>query len=151
MFRGVTILNLDAKGRLAIPSRHRERLETLSGKRLIVTVDRDRCLLLYPESEWDIIERQFASLPALDPTARALQRLYVGNAQEVDIDVQGRILLPGHLREFASLDKRVAFVGQGVKFEIWDESAWHIRTEAALNDLAITELARESGLGALTL
>ena len=141
MFRGVTILNLDAKGRLAIPSRHRERLETLSGKRLIVQ----------PEAEWDIIERQFASLPALDPTARALQRLYVGNAQEVDIDVQGRILLPGHLREFASLDKRVAFVGQGVKFEIWDESAWHIRTEAALNDLAITELARESGLGALTL
>ncbi|BCU05618.1 division/cell wall cluster transcriptional repressor MraZ [Allochromatium tepidum] len=151
MFRGLTILNLDAKGRLAIPSRHRERLETLSGTRLIVTVDRDRCLLLYPEPEWDIIERKFAALPALDPTARALQRLYVGNAQEVDIDAQGRILLPGHLREFASLDKRVAFVGQGAKFEIWDESAWRARTEAALNDLALNALATDSGLGTLTL
>ncbi|MBK1654576.1 division/cell wall cluster transcriptional repressor MraZ [Allochromatium vinosum] len=151
MFRGVTIVNLDSKGRLAIPSRHRERLEAMSGTRLVVTVDRDRCLLLYPESEWDIIERKFAALPALDPTARALQRLYVGNAQEVDIDAQGRILLPVHLREFASLDKRVAFVGLGVKFEIWDESAWCARTEAALNDLAIAELATESGFGSLTL
>ncbi|MGQ9659248.1 MAG: division/cell wall cluster transcriptional repressor MraZ [Thermochromatium sp.] len=151
MFRGLTILNLDAKGRLAIPARYRERLEALSGTRLIVTVDRDRCLLLYPEPEWEIIERQFAALPAFDPTARALQRLYVGNAQEVEIDTQGRILLPSHLREFASLDKRVAFVGQGVKFEIWDESAWRARTEAALNDLTLNALAADSGVGTLTL
>ncbi|MTW22010.1 division/cell wall cluster transcriptional repressor MraZ [Allochromatium palmeri] len=151
MFRGLTIVSLDAKGRLAIPSKHREQLEELSGSRLVVTVDRDRCLLLYPEPEWIIIERQFAALPALDSTARALQRLYVGNAQEVDIDAQGRILLPRYLREFAALDKRVAFVGQGVKFEIWDESAWQARTEAALNDLAINELAMASGLGTLTL
>jgi len=151
VFRGVTIVNLDAKGRLAIPSRHRERLEELCGSRLIITVDRDRCLLLYPEPEWIIIERQFAALPALDPTARALQRLYVGNAQEVDIDTQGRILLPRYLREFAALDKRVAVVGQGVKFEIWDEPTWHARTEAALNDLDITALAMASGLGGLTL
>lgn len=151
MFRGVTIVNLDAKGRLAIPSRHRERLDELSGSRLIVTVDRDRCLLLYPEPEWVTIERQFAALPALDPTARALQRLYVGNAQEVDIDPQGRILLPRYLREFAALNKRVAIVGQGVKLELWDEPTWQARTEAALNDLDITALARESGLGGLTL
>ncbi|QGU31847.1 division/cell wall cluster transcriptional repressor MraZ [Thermochromatium tepidum] len=151
MFRGVTIVNLDAKGRLAIPSRHREQLEAMSGTRLVVTVDRDRCLLLYPESEWEIIERKFATLPALDPKARALQRLYVGNAQEVDIDMQGRILLPAYLREFAALDKRVAFVGLGVKFELWDESAWRARTEAALNDLDLNALATDSGLGTLTL
>ena len=104
-----------------------------------------------PEPEWEIIERKFAALPALDPTARSLQRLYVGNAQEVDIDAQGRILLPQYLRDFASLDKRVAFVGQGIKFELWDEHAWHTRTEAALNDVAIGDLALESGLGTLIL
>ncbi|MBK1716479.1 division/cell wall cluster transcriptional repressor MraZ [Thiocystis violacea] len=151
MFRGVSIVNLDAKGRLAIPSRHRERLQETCDSHLVVTVDRDRCLLLYPEPEWEIIERKFAALPALDPTARSLQRLYVGNAQEVDIDAQGRILLPHYLREFASLDKRAAFVGQGIKFEIWDEQAWHARNEAALNDVAIGDLALAAGLGALTL
>ena len=151
MFRGISIVNLDAKGRLAIPSRQRERLQTICDSHLVVTVDRDRCLLLYPEPEWEVIERKFAALPALDPTARALQRLYVGNAQEVDIDTQGRILLPQHLRDFASLDKRVAFVGQGIKFELWDESAWQARNEAALNDAAISELALTAGLGSLTL
>ncbi len=151
MFRGVSIVNLDAKGRLAIPSRHRERLREICGAHLIVTVDRDRCLLLYPEPEWEIIERKFSALPALDPTARSLQRLYVGNAQDVDIDAQGRILLPQYLREFASLDRRVAFVGQGIKFELWDEHAWNARNEAALNDAAIGDLALQAGLGSLTL
>jgi MraZ protein len=151
VFRGVSIVNLDVKGRLAIPSKHRERLQELCESRLVLTVDRDRCLLLYPEPEWSIIERKFAALPALDPTARSLQRLYVGNAQDVEIDAQGRILLPQYLRDFAALDKRVAFVGQGVKFEIWDEDAWNLRTEAALNDAAISELALASGLGSLTL
>lgn len=150
VFRGISIVNLDAKGRLAIPSRQRERLQERCDARLVITIDRDRCLLLYPEPEWVIIERKFAALPALDPTARALQRLYVGNAQEVDIDTQGRILLPQHLRDFASLDKRVAFVGQGIKFELWDEAAWQARTEAALNDSAISELALAAGLGTLT-
>ena len=151
MFRGVSIVNLDTKGRLAIPSRHRDRLEEMCDSHLVVTVDRDRCLLLYPEPEWEGIERKFIGLPALDPTARALQRLYVGNAQEVDIDAQGRILLPQHLRDFASLDKRGAFVGQGNKFELWDEQAWNERNEAALNDAAIGDLAMKAGLGSLTL
>ncbi len=151
MFRGVSIVNLDTKGRLAIPSRQRERLQSICDSHLVVTVDRDRCLLLYPEPEWEVIERKFAALPALDPTARALQRLYVGNAQEVDIDTQGRILLPQHLRDFASLDKRVAFVGQGIKFELWDAAAWQARNEAALSDAAIGELALVAGLGSLTL
>jgi MraZ protein len=151
VFRGVSIVNLDAKGRLAIPSKHRERLQETCDSHLVVTVDRDRCLLLYPEPEWEIIERKFAALPALDPTARSLQRLYVGNAQEVDVDAQGRILLPQHLRDFASLDKRVAFVGQGIKFELWDEQAWNARNEEALNDTAIGDLALAAGLGTLTL
>ncbi|EGV32071.1 Protein mraZ [Thiorhodococcus drewsii AZ1] len=151
MFRGVSIVNLDAKGRLAIPAKHRERLQETCGSHLVITVDRDRCLLLYPEPEWEIIERKFAALPALDPTARSLQRLYVGNAQDVDVDAQGRILIPQYLRDFATLDKRVAFVGQGIKFELWDEDAWTSRNEAALNDAAIGDLAQANGLGSLTL
>lgn len=151
MFRGVAIVNLDAKGRLAIPSRHRDRLQASCESHLVITVDRDRCLLLYPEPEWEVIERQFAALPALDPTARALQRLYVGNAQEVDVDAQGRILVPPYLRDFAALEKRVAFVGQGIKFELWDEAAWQACTDAALNDSALGELALTAGLGTLTL
>jgi len=151
VFRGVSIVNLDAKGRLAIPAKHRERLQETCGSHLVITVDRDRCLLLYPEPEWEIIERKFAALPALDPTARSLQRLYVGNAQDVDVDAQGRILIPQYLRDFATLDKRVAFVGQGIKFELWDEDAWTSRNEAALNDAAIGDLAQANGLGSLTL
>lgn len=151
MFRGVSLISLDAKGRLAIPAKHRERLQQICDSHLVVTIDRDRCLLLYPEPEWEIIERKFAALPALDSTARSLQRLYVGNAHEVDIDAQGRILLPQYLRDFAALDKRVAFVGQGNKFELWDEDAWHQRNEAALKDAALLELAQASGLGSFTL
>ncbi|AHF04884.1 cell division protein MraZ [Marichromatium purpuratum 984] len=151
MFRGVSLVNLDAKGRLAVPARYRERLRAACDSQLVVTVDRDRCLLLYPESEWDTIERKLAALPAFDATARAIQRLYIGNAQDVEMDAQGRILLPQHLRDFATLDKRVAFVGQGAKFELWDELAWNARTVAALNDTAIDELAAAAGLGSFTL
>ncbi len=151
MFRGSFTVNLDAKGRLAIPAKYRERLQLLCDSRLVATVDRDRCLLLYPEPEWEVIEHKLAALPAFDDTARAIQRLYIGNAQDVEIDAQGRILLPQYLREFASLDKRVVVVGQGAKFEIWDELAWNERNERALNDKGIGELASAAGLGSLTL
>jgi MraZ protein len=151
VFRGVFIVNLDTKGRLAIPAKYRERLQASCDSQLVVTVDRDRCLLLYPEPEWELIESKLAALPAFDNTARAIQRLYIGNAQEVEMDAQGRILLPQYLRDFASLDKRVAFVGQGSKFELWSEPAWNARNEAALSDEGIGELAMAAGLGSLTL
>lgn len=151
VFRGVFIVNLDAKGRLAVPAKYRERLQSSCDSQLVVTVDRDRCLLLYPEPEWSLIESKLAALPSFDSTARAIQRLYIGNAQEVEMDGQGRILLPQHLREFASLDKRIAFVGQGSKFELWDEPAWNARNDAALNDAQIGEMAMAAGLGSLTL
>ncbi len=151
MFRGSFTVNLDAKGRLAIPAKYRERLQSICESRLVVTLDRDRCLLLYPEPEWEVIERKLAALPSFEVQSRNIQRLYVGNAHDVEIDAQGRILLPQKLREFASLDKRVVVVGQGAKFEIWDEQAWDQRNEAALNDEGIGELASAAGLGTLTL
>jgi MraZ protein len=124
LFRGVTTLNLDAKGRMAIPARYRDALRECCDSKLVLTIERDRCLLLYPEPTWADIERQIAALPSFNTAARMLQRLYIGHAHEVEMDGQGRILLPPELREFANLDRRVAFVGQGKKFELWDEGAW---------------------------
>ncbi|HSP01193.1 MAG TPA: division/cell wall cluster transcriptional repressor MraZ [Thioalkalivibrio sp.] len=124
MFRGVANLNLDAKGRMAMPSRYRDRLvETCEG-RLVITVDRDGCLLVYPQPEWERIEQALMSRPNMDRQVRRLQRLLVGHATECDLDGQGRILLPTPLRDYAALDKRVVLVGQGNKFELWDEDTW---------------------------
>ncbi len=126
MFRGVSTLNLDAKGRMAVPSKYRDRLGDQSDGQIVITVDRsDPCLLMYPLPEWEDIERKLVRLGNLNPTARALQRLLIGHATEVDIDNSGRILIPTPLREFAQLDKRIILAGQGNKFEIWDENSWN--------------------------
>lgn len=120
MFRGVTKVTLDAKGRLAIPTRYRPRLMEQGGGKLIVTVDAGHILLLYPFPEWTLVEQKLNALPTTNPRARQLQRLLVGHAEEVDMDGAGRVLLPPALREFATLDKQVALIGQGNKFELWD-------------------------------
>jgi MraZ protein len=124
MFRGVSQLSLDAKGRIAVPARYRELLSANGEGRMVVTVDRDGCLLLYPAPEWERIEQALMSRPNMNPQVRKLQRLLVGHATECELDGQGRLLLPPPLRDFAGLDKRVVLVGQGNKFEIWDEDAW---------------------------
>ena len=151
MFRGAAKLNLDAKGRLAIPSRYRDALKDSCESRLVVTVDRDRCLLLYPRQEWLEIERKLTNLPSFNKKVRAIQRLYIGNAQEVDMDSQGRILIPPDLRQFASLDKRVALIGQGNKFEIWSEDVWNVQCEDLLDDEDLDALESEAGLGTITI
>lgn len=125
MFRGVNTLNLDAKGRMAVPSKYRESLMAQCAGQLVVTVDRSgSCLLLYPLPEWEEIERKLVRLGNLNNQARRLQRLLIGHATEVEMDNNGRILLPPPLREFAKFDKRIALTGQGNKFEIWDEQTW---------------------------
>jgi MraZ protein len=124
MFRGVNNIKLDAKGRLAMPTRYRERLMERCDGKMVVTVDRDHCLLLYPLPEWEDIERKLDRLPSLNKQARRLQRLLVGHATECELDNAGRILLPAPLREFAGLDRQVVLIGQGKKFEIWDETSW---------------------------
>jgi MraZ protein len=129
VFRGVSPLNLDAKGRMAMPMKYRVRLQELCEGQLVLTVDRERCLLVYPLPEWEEIERKLVKLPTLNPQVRRLQRLLIGHATEVELDGAGRILLPPPLREFASLDKRVTLVGQGNKFELWNEGLWQERRE----------------------
>ena len=102
MFRGISRLALDAKGRLAIPSRNRMSLANGSG-RIVITADPSRCLLVYPLDAWEPIQARLMSLSSFDERIRALQRLLVGYADDVDIDAAGRVLVPPPLREFASL------------------------------------------------
>ena len=129
MFRGPSKVTLDAKGRLAIPSRHRERILTRADGLLVATVDRDYCLLIYPLPEWEEIERKLVRLPSLHKDARKLQRLMLGYATELEMDNQGRILLPRELREFAGLEQKAMLIGQGNKFELWDEQRWNERRD----------------------
>jgi len=132
MFRGANKVTLDAKGRVAVPARYRERIAATCEGHLVVTVDRDRCLLVYPQTDWDDIERRLMAAANLSPEVRRLQRLLVGHATEVDLDSHGRILISQALREFASLDGTAMFVGQGRKFELWDEGRWNERRDAWL-------------------
>lgn len=133
MFRGVTQLSLDAKGRLAIPARYRGGLMSFCEGRLIVTVDPSKCLLIYPQPAWEPIEQKLNNLSSFNPKIRSLQRLLVGNASDVEIDTTGRILVSPPLRQFAGLSKDVVLVGQGAKFELWDEEQWNIQIENALS------------------
>ncbi len=127
MFRGLTALTLDGKGRLAVPARYREAILARCNGQLILTVDYDPCLLLFPLPDWLAIEEQLGPTANLNPQVRRVQRLLIGHAIECELDSSGRILLPAPLREYARLDKNVMFVGQGRKFEIWDEREWGAR------------------------
>lgn len=143
MFRGATKITLDAKGRLAIPTRYRERIAQRCAGQLVATVDRDYCLLLYPFPDWEEIERKLVRLPSLDKQARRLQRLMVGYATELEIDAHGRILLPKELREFAALDRQAILIGQGNKFELWDEERWNEKRDSWLGDDEDADLPAE--------
>jgi MraZ protein len=142
MFRGNSKLTVDAKGRLAVPKHHRDRLETDGITGLMVTADPSHCLLIYPMPDWLEIETKLMSLPNTDPHVRAMQRLYVGYATETEFDVNGRILLPEVLREYASIGKKARLIGQGKKFELWGEEAYQASSEqwpSDINDLDVSE------------
>jgi MraZ protein len=126
VFRGVNQINMDAKGRLAIPARYREEITEECAGKLVLTIDaEDKCLLLYPIDEWEKIQAKLDALPSLNKTTRRLQRLLVGHATDVEMDGNGRILVSSVLRDYANLDKKVMLVGQGRKFEMWDEDTWN--------------------------
>jgi MraZ protein len=138
MFRGLTALNLDTKGRLAIPTRYREQLQNLSAGRLIVTIDTEQCcLLLYPFNEWQVIEAKLAELPSFNAVARRVQRLLIGHATELELDVNGRFLFPAVLRDYAKLQKKVMLVGQANKFEIWSDKLWQKGRDAWLSEFLV--------------
>ena len=133
MFRGITLVNLDSKGRIAVPARYRARLEEEADGQMIITIDtEERCLLLYPNPQWEIIEQKLQNLASFNHQCRRVQRLLIGHATDIEIDNHGRILLPSLLRDYAGLDKRVMIIGQGNKFELWGESQWEMGRDAWL-------------------
>ena len=142
MFRGITQLSLDSKGRLAIPAKYRDGLVSLCAGRLIVTADPSKCLLIYPQPAWEPIEQQLSKLSSFDIKIRSLQRLLVGNASDVEMDSSGRVLVAPPLRKFAGLTKNVMLVGQGTKFELWDEEQWDLQLDIAL-DLKDSDMPTE--------
>lgn len=110
---------------MAIPARYRTQISGCCGGRMVATIDTEaECLLLYPTPEWEIIQEQIEALPSFNPVARRIQRLLIGHATDLEMDANGRLLLPAPLRDYASLGKKVVLLGQGRKFEIWSESIW---------------------------
>lgn len=135
MFRGINSATLDGKGRMALPTRFRESLMVASEGKIVVTIDTgEKCLLLYPLYEWEIVQRKLEGLPNILENARRLQRLLIGHATDVEMDGQGRILLPAMLRGFANLEKKLVLVGQGNKLEIWSADHWQTRMDDWLSD-----------------
>ena len=144
MFRGVQQINLDAKGRMAVPARQREQLSVLSDGQVVMTVDTQTpCLALYALPEWERIERDVQALPALNPEVKRFQRLVLGYASDLQLDGNGRVLVPPALRDYARLEKRAVLVGQGNKLELWSADLWQKECEAALTADPTGELPAE--------
>lgn len=131
MFRGANAINLDTKGRLAIPTKYRQPLLDDCKGQLVCTIDTQQsCLLLYPLPEWEEIELKLSKFSSMVPAERRMQRLLLGYATEGELDKSGRILIPAPLRQHAGLDKEVMLVGQLNKFEIWSAVNWAGQVEA---------------------
>jgi MraZ protein len=135
MFRGLTAIQIDVKGRLSIPSRYRAALLEEGAETIVVTIDTEQpCLLLYPTPRWLEIEEKLEQLSSFNPASRRIQRLLMGHATDIELDKQGRILLPPLLRDYAHLDKTAMLVGQGKKFEIWNDERWETSRSQWLAD-----------------
>lgn len=124
MFKGSHPVTIDAKGRFAIPASYRQSLNDDCGGRMAVTRHWDGCLLVYPYPEYQKFEQQLLAQASLNPDIRRIQRFFLGAAKDVDMDRQGRLLLPAHLRTHACLDSKGVLVGMGQLFELWDEQQW---------------------------
>ena len=117
MFQGRSALSLDAKGRMSVPTRHRDALMLQCEGRLTLTRHPDGCLLLYPRPVWESVRERIAALPL---SAGAWKRFFLGNATDVELDGTGRVLIAPELRQGAGLDKEVVLLGMGAHFELWD-------------------------------
>ncbi|WP_372872369.1 division/cell wall cluster transcriptional repressor MraZ [Shewanella sp.] len=152
MFKGASAINLDAKGRIAIPTRYRDPLLSAHEGKLVITVDiQANCLLIYPASEWIQIEAKLLKLSDTQPTERALKRMLLGYAHEIDMDSNGRLLLPPPLRHYAQLDKKAMLVGQLNKFELWDEAQWQAQIQDAQDIIRAGDLAANERLADFSL
>lgn len=134
-FLGSFAITMDEKGRFAIPARVREQLSELCGGQIVVTAHtEERCLLIYPDQQWQELLPQIQALPNINPKARKMQRLLLGYATPLEVEGNGRVLLPPTLRDYAHLDKKLMLIGQGKKLELWSEARWFEWLDAAGED-----------------
>ncbi|WP_028387592.1 division/cell wall cluster transcriptional repressor MraZ [Legionella fairfieldensis] len=143
MFRGINPIKIDDKGRFAVPTRYRDALTAQGKQSLVVTIDiEETCLLLYPSAQWQLIEDKLQQLPSFNAAARRIQRLLIGHAMDVELDSNGRLLLSSSLRTYAALEKDGVLIGQGNKFEVWNDALWQTKREQWLME----EASKEDGL-----
>jgi len=134
MFRGIHAINMDAKGRMSIPAKFRDQLLSVCKGQVVVTIDPNtKNLALYPIDRWEEIQAKIEALPSINPQARRLQQLFIGHASDLEMDANGRILVPPMLRKFAALEKKLVLLGQGQKVEIWSEELWDQRFDDIQN------------------
>ena len=143
MFFGETAINLDAKGRLAVPMRYRDDIAEQCGNRMVLTYSAfdSGSLWLQSEKTWERVRDDVMALPSFNSRHRSLQRRLVGSATAVEPDGSSRILLPPSLRQVAGLEKRVVMLGMGNRFEIWNENT--LNSKRAEEDSILDEQASE--------
>ncbi len=136
MFRGGHAINLDAKGRITIPTAYRAELQDCCERQMIITYALDEkgkneagCLWLYPLPEWERLEQTISKLPTVSKTASRLRRMLIGNAHECEMDKQGRLLIAETLRTHAGFNKNIFLLGQLNKFEVWSLEAWQAKQQ----------------------
>lgn len=148
VFRGVAKISLDARGRFAMPARYREGFQESAG-RLVVTIDvANPCLLIYPQQDYEALEQKLRTLDNTQDAIRSLQRKLIGFATEAELDGNGRILVPGELRDYADVDRKAVLLGQINKVELWGQTQWreavngwrHAESGAGLDELAGIQL-----------
>ncbi|MAW24120.1 MAG: transcriptional regulator MraZ [Cellvibrionales bacterium TMED47] len=150
MFRGSDPINMDAKGRMAIPTRYRALLDEVCASELVITIDmKSPCLTLSPLPEWKKFEQKVAALPAMDDLGEMLSRFVVGQAKDLQVDGSGRILIPTELRGYAALDKKLVLVGRTQRLEIWSEANWNAEREKSQDNYRAILLDKESMSDAL--
>lgn len=132
MFMSEYSHTIDAKGRLIIPSKFRDAL----GEEFVISKGMDGCLFVYANDDWNAFEQKLTALPLINKEARQFARFFLAGAAQVELDKQGRILVPASLREFAGLDKDVVLVGVGSRIEIWSREKWEaVSAEADMDDI----------------
>ena len=119
MFQGASALSLDAKGRLSVPTRHRDVLNAVASGKLTITKHPHGCLMLFPRPEWEKFRDRIASLPM---SAQWWKRIFLGNAMDVDMDATGRVLISPELRSAAGITRDTMLLGMGQHFELWDKA-----------------------------
>jgi MraZ protein len=129
MFQGPSALSLDAKGRLAVPTRHREVLSATAAGQLTITRHPDGCLMIFPRPEWEKFRERIAQVPM---TAQWFKRVFLGNAMDVDMDATGRMLIAPELRAATGISKDTLMLGMGSYFELWDKATYEAKEAKAL-------------------